>query len=173
MPVEKNIFIIMGVSGCGKSTLGVALGKYLDIPFFDGDDFHPPGNIQKMSQGVPLEDSDREPWLAHLNKVALKHKGKGAVIACSALKESYRELLQNGLEKNITWVYLYGTYEELLERVSGRSSHFMPSALLQSQFDALQPPPYGIHIPVSLSVDEAITKITGDLNNSGSTHPCP
>jgi carbohydrate kinase (thermoresistant glucokinase family) len=167
MPVEKKIFIIMGVSGCGKSTLGIALGKYLDIPFFDGDDFHPPGNIRKMSKGIPLEDSDREPWLTRLNKVAMKHRGKGAVIACSALKEPYRQLLQNGLEDNITWVYLYGTYPELLERVSGRSLHFMPSALLQSQFDALQPPRYGIHIPVSLSVDEAITKISEALNSSG------
>ena len=88
MPVEKDVFIIMGVSGCGKSTLGIALAKYLDIPFFDGDDFHPPKNIQKMSQGVPLEDSDREPWLTRLNKVATQHQGQGAVIACSALKES-------------------------------------------------------------------------------------
>jgi gluconokinase len=167
MPVKKNIIIIMGVSGCGKSTLGIALGKYLDMPFFDGDDFHPPENIQKMSQGVPLEDSDREPWLTRLNKLAMKHRGKGAVIACSALKESYRQLLQNGLEENITWVYLYGAYEEILERVSGRSSHFMPSALLQSQYDALEPPYYGIHIPVSLSVDEAITKISEDLNIPG------
>ena len=167
MPVEKNIFIIMGVSGCGKSTLGIALGKYLDIPFFDGDDFHPPENIQKMSEGVPLEDSDREPWLTRLNILATKHQGKGAVIACSALKESYRQRLQNGLEENIVWVYLYGTYQELLERVRGRPTHFMPSALLQSQFDALQPPHYGIHIPVSLSVDEAITKISEELNSSG------
>ena len=77
MPVEKNVFIIMGVSGCGKSTLGIALAKFLEIPFFDGDDFHPPGNIQKMSKGVPLEDSDREPWLTRLNKVAAKHQGQG------------------------------------------------------------------------------------------------
>jgi carbohydrate kinase (thermoresistant glucokinase family) len=167
MPFKKNIFIIMGVSGCGKSTLGIALGKYLDIPFFDGDDFHPPGNIQKMSAGVPLEDSDREPWLIRLNNLAMQHQGDGAVIACSALKESYRQLLQNGLEENIIWVYLHGTYQELLERVSGRSEHYMPSALLQSQFDALQPPQYGIHIPVSLSVDEAITKISEESNSSG------
>lgn len=167
MPVEKDVFIIMGVSGCGKSTLGIALAKYLDIPFFDGDDFHPPENIQKMSQGVPLEDSDREPWLTRLNKVATQHQGQGAVIACSALKESYRQLLQKGLEENIIWVYLYGTYHELLERVSGRSSHFMPSALLQSQFDVLEPPQYGIHIPVSLSVYKALTKISEDSNSSG------
>lgn len=167
MPVKKKIFIVMGVSGCGKSTLGTALAKYLDIPFFDGDDFHPPGNIGKMSEGVPLEDSDREPWLNRLNKVAAKHHGKGAVIACSALKESYRLILQNGLEENIIWIYLYGTYNELMERVRGRSTHFMPSTLLQSQFDTLETPLYGIHIPVSLSVDEAITKILQDSNVSG------
>jgi len=167
MPVEKDIFIIMGVSGCGKSTLGSALGKYLDIPFFDGDDFHPPGNIRKMSQGVALEDSDREPWLMRLNKVALKHRDEGAVIACSALKESYRQLLQTGLEKNIVWVYLYGGYPELLKRVGGRSSHYMPPALLQSQFDVLEPPHYGIHIPVSFSVDEAIIKISENSSRSG------
>lgn len=166
MQADKNIFIIMGVSGCGKSTLGIALGKYLDIPFFDGDDFHPPENIQKMSAGVPLEDSDREPWLTRLNNVAAKHQGNGVVIACSALKETYRQRLQYGLEENIIWIYLYGSYPELLERVSERSEHYMPSALLQSQFDALQPPQYGIHIPVSLSVDEAIKKISEESNSS-------
>ncbi|WP_424507002.1 gluconokinase, partial [Robiginitalea sp.] len=93
--------MIMGVSGCGKSTLGVALAKYLDIPFFDGDDYHPSENIQKMTEGVPLEDSDREPWLTRLNQIAREHQGAGAVIACSALKESYRQLLQKGVEKNL------------------------------------------------------------------------
>jgi len=159
--------MIMGVSGCGKSTLGTALAKYLDIPFFDGDDFHPPENIQKMTEGVPLEDSDREPWLLRLNQIAVKHEDKGAVIACSALKESYRQLLQKGLEKNVLWVYLYGSYPELVERVSKRVSHFMPSTLLLSQFDTLQPPSYGIHIHVSLSIEQAISRITEDLTISG------
>ncbi|MGB5188829.1 MAG: gluconokinase [Robiginitalea sp.] len=158
--------MIMGVSGCGKSTLGVALAKYLDIPFFDGDDYHPSENIQKMTEGVPLEDSDREPWLNRLNQIAREHQGAGAVIACSALKESYRQLLQKGVEKNLLWIYLYGTYPELLERVSGRTSHYMPATLLQSQFETLEPPKYGIHIAVSLSVDQAISKIAEDAKIS-------
>ena len=167
MQAEKKVFIIMGVSGCGKSTLGMALAEHLKIPFFDGDDFHPKENIEKMTQGIPLGDSDRKPWLARLNQIAAKHKDKGAVIACSALREAYRESLQKGLEKKVVWVYLFGSYPELLGRVSERASHYMPATLLQSQFDTLEPPPYGIHVPVSLSVEQAISKILEDPNTSG------
>ena len=91
MVTKERIYIIMGVSGCGKSTLGRALAERLELPFFDGDDFHPPENIEKMSGGLPLDDSDREGWLSRLNELSLQHKSKGAVIACSALKERYRK----------------------------------------------------------------------------------
>jgi carbohydrate kinase (thermoresistant glucokinase family) len=163
MPAEGRIFIVMGVSGCGKSTLGRALAENLQLPFFDGDDFHPPENIQKMSRGIPLEDSDREQWLKRLNQIGIEHKGKGAVIACSALKEVYRRVLQKGIDEQVVWIYLYGTYQELLKRVNNRTSHFMPSALLRSQFDTLETPKYGTHIPVTLSVDKAVLRIQEDL----------
>lgn len=166
MKAENGIYIIMGVSGCGKSTLGMALARQLQLPFFDGDDFHPPGNIQKMSDGVPLDDADRAGWLNRLNQHAIKYKGKGAVIACSALKESYRSHLETGLEGNVQWIYLYGSYQTILERISGRTSHYMPSSLLKSQFETLEPPSYGIHIPVRITVDQAVSKILDSLQNS-------
>ncbi len=159
MVTKERIYIIMGVSGCGKSTLGRALAERLELPFFDGDDFHPPENIEKMSGGLPLDDSDREGWLSRLNELSLQHKSKGAVIACSALKERYRKRLGAGLEGSITWVYLHGNYQTILERIRGRESHFMPSALLKSQFETLEPPQYGLHIPVSLPVAAAVLKI--------------
>lgn len=159
MQAEGQIFIVMGVSGCGKSTLGRALAENLQLPFFDGDDFHPPQNIQKMSRGIPLEDSDREQWLNRLNKIGIEHRGEGAVIACSALKEIYRTALQKGLEDQVIWIYLSGTYNTLWKRVSSRKSHFMPSELLRSQLNTLEAPKYGIHIPVRLSVEKALLRI--------------
>lgn len=159
MKAESGIYFIMGVSGCGKSTLGRALADRLELPFFDADDFHPPANIQKMSAGLPLEDADREQWLRTLNQQAQKYKGKGAVIACSALKETYRKLLETNLGGTAIWVYLHGSYSEIRARIDNRGSHFMPASLLKSQFEALQPPAYGIHVPISLSVPEAVSRV--------------
>jgi carbohydrate kinase (thermoresistant glucokinase family) len=166
MKAEQGVFIVMGVSGCGKSTLGKALAERLRLPFFDGDDFHPPENIQKMADGVPLDDSDRAGWLKSLNQLALQHKGKGAVIACSALKEAYRKLLEMGLAGDITWIYLYGNYQDILQRMSLRESHYMPSSLLKSQFKALEPPAYGVHIPISLSTADAVSKILESMDST-------
>jgi gluconokinase len=161
MPEEKaeKIYYVMGVSGSGKTTLGQKLAGKLGIPFFDGDDFHPPQNIRKMAGGTPLEDSDRQGWLLRLNELARTHKDTGAIIACSALKEAYREILGQGLEGHLQWVYLQGSYQELHERMKIREGHFMPSDLLRSQFDTLEPPAYGIHVPVTLSPDQALEKV--------------
>ena len=115
-PIEK-IYFVMGVSGSGKTTLGQALARHLGIPFFDGDDFHPPENIQKMAGGVPLEDADRRGWLVHLNELASRQTGTGAVIACSALKERYREILVTGLQAEICWIYLHGSHEQINNRM--------------------------------------------------------
>ena len=97
---ESLIYIVMGVSGCGKSTIGKLLATKLKVPFFDGDDFHPEANVQKMASGLPLNDKDRKGWLQKLNKIANEHKPSGAVIACSALKETYRSELKKNLEKH-------------------------------------------------------------------------
>lgn len=160
--------MIMGVSACGKSTLGHALAGELGVPFFDGDDFHLPSSIAKMSAGQPLNDADRRGWLGRLNEVARKHLKTGAVIACSALKERYREWLSEGLEEAIVWVVLTGSFEEISERIEKRKGHFMPPALLRSQFETLELPAYGIHLPVSLTVAEMLDRIRAAKGRHGS-----
>ncbi len=128
----------MGVSGVGKSTIGKLLADRLSIPFFDGDDYHPEANKKKMANGHPLNDDDRYDWLLNLNRLANDQiANTSCVIACSALKESYRELLKKGIETNIKWVLLYGSFDQVFERIQQRTSHFMPTSLLKSQFDNL------------------------------------
>lgn len=154
----------MGVSGCGKSTIGKLLAQELDIPFFDGDDFHPKANIKKMSSGQPLNDDDRQGWLEALNKQAKKQIAKNScVIVCSALKEKYRETLSVSINQEIKWVYLSGSFNQIYNRVNKRPDHFMPSDLLQSQFDALEEPKDALKIDISLSPEEIIKKIKTDL----------
>ena len=166
MGKDPKIFYVMGVSGSGKTTLGRKLAQALEVPFFDGDDFHPPENIQKMARGKPLEDADRMGWLQRLNELARSHRDSGAVIACSALKEAYRERLAEGLQGTVQWISLEGSYGEILERMQKREGHFMPAALLKSQFDALEPPGYGIKIPVALSPEGALEKALMEIENA-------
>ena len=159
------IYYVMGVSGSGKTTLGKKLAESLQLPFFDGDDFHPEANIRKMSKGIPLEDADRKDWLQRLNELALTHQDTGAVIACSALKEGYRNMLEAGLPHRVRWIYLKGSYDALYERLQKRKGHFMPPELLRSQFETLEPPAYGIHIPVSLDPEEALHRVLREIPN--------
>lgn len=136
----SSIIYIMGVSGSGKTTVGRLLSERTGIPFFDGDDFHPLFNKEKMKAGIPLTDEDRQDWLLQLHALAEEEsKNKGAIIACSALKEKYRQLLSANLHKPF-WVFLTGSFELIQERLTNRTGHFMPPALLQSQFDALEIP---------------------------------
>jgi len=160
---KPSIFFTMGVSGCGKSTIGKLLAKELAIPFFDGDDYHPKSNIEKMEKGIALEDSDRQGWLETLNKLALEHKAKGAVIACSALKEKYRTILEQNIKAQTGFIYLKGSFEEVLERLEQRTGHFMPKQLLQSQFDTLEEPTNAIIAPIKLSPSEIIKEISKQL----------
>ncbi len=160
---SKNIFMIMGVSGCGKSTIGRMLAETLSLPFFDGDDYHPEKNIEKMSRGEPLNDEDRYTWLEALNTLAKKHQYKGAVIACSALKEMYRDLIEKDLDPVPIWIYLEGSYTMILKRLEQRSGHFMPANLLRSQFDVLEPPTKAICISIELEPVEIITEILKKL----------
>lgn len=129
----------MGVSGSGKTTVGKLLSKQTGIPFFDADDFHSTANVEKMKAGVPLTDEDRASWLQSLNQLAKENQTTGAVIACSALKETYRQQLADGLH-HVQWVYLKGSYALIHERMLQRPHHYFSAAMLQSQFDLLEEP---------------------------------
>lgn len=154
----------MGVSGVGKSTIGQLLAEALQIPFFDGDDFHSQENKVKMSSGKPLNDEDRFGWLQILNDLAREQlKTNSCVIVCSALKASYRNILNSGIENNNEWVYLCGYFEQILDRINSRENHFMPSELLQSQFDILEEPQESIKVDVSLTPKEIIKKVRNQL----------
>jgi len=149
----------MGVSGVGKSTIGKLLAETLQIPFFDGDDYHPKENIEKMSKGLPLNDEDRMGWLAILNQLGKNQiKNNSCVIVCSALKESYRNSLNAGIENSNEWVYLSGNFDQIMGRMKKRENHFMPSNLLQSQFDILEEPIHAIKVDISLTPLEIIKK---------------
>ena len=137
-PTQTSHLVVMGVSGCGKTTLGEGLAKALDWPFFDADDFHPAENVAKMKAGIPLNDTDRSPWLLRLN--ALLQANPHAVLACSALKERYRDVLKAELP-NLRFVHPHGAFEIIAVRIEARSKetgHYMPASLLQSQFEALE-----------------------------------
>lgn len=129
--------VVMGVSGSGKSTVGEALARRLGVPFEDADALHPPANIDKMTAGAPLSDDDRRPWLERVGSWLHDHRD-GGVMSCSALKRSYRDRLRSHCDC-VRFLHLRGTPEFIGHRVAARTGHFMPAALLQSQFDVLQP----------------------------------
>lgn len=150
----------MGVSGSGKTVVGQALARRLGWDFYDADDFHPPQNIAKMAGGIPLTDADRAPWLASLNSglVAAMAENRPCVLACSALKQQYRQVLQAGLGQ-VQLVHLVGSYELILGRMQSREGHYMKPDMLQSQIDALEPPAGALSIEITLPVDQIVEKI--------------
>jgi gluconokinase len=154
------IVLVMGVAGVGKTTLGAALARELGWRFIDADDFHPPENVAKMKSGIPLEDADRWPWLGRLNE-ELK-SAQTAVLACSALKASYRERLARGVPA-FTTVYLHGSAELIRSRIAARSHRYMPPALLESQFAALEPPADAIAIDVGASTEACLAAMVARL----------
>jgi len=154
--------IVMGVSGSGKSTIAEKLAQRLSWTYEDGDRFHPAGNVAKMSAGHPLTDEDRWPWLqAIANEIDRVCKsGEHAVIACSALKRSYRDVLVHG-RSDVRIVYLNGTQELIAGRLARRKGHFMPPGLLASQFKTLEPPDPD-EAPVTVSIDASVEEIVDD-----------
>lgn len=153
----------MGVSGCGKTTIGEALARRLGWSFADADSFHPPANIAKMSAGQPLDDDDRAPWLAAIAAWIDQRRGgsDSAVVTCSALKRRYRAVIVGG-RPEVRLVYLDGSRELIAKRLAGRHEHFMPGALLDSQFAALEPPGPDEH-PLIVSIDRPVAAIVETL----------
>ena len=160
--MQPTGFIVMGVSGSGKSTVGKALAEKLGWDYFDADDFHPQANIAKMAAGIPLDDSDRAPWLAALSDqlFATLKAGRHPVLACSALKESYRKQLLDGKD-GVEIIYLKGRYDLLLERMSMREGHFMKPEMLKSQFFTLEEPKNAIILDVSMPLDAMLAQVQG------------
>lgn len=146
--------VVMGVSGCGKSSVGAALARRMGARFIDADDFHPPANVEKMRQGMPLDDEDRAPWLARLNAVLREHRDRGepVVLACSALRARYREALADRLPE-LRFVHLSGSYELIEARLALRRHRYMPSSLLRSQFDALEPPTGAVVVAIDADIE--------------------
>lgn len=154
----------MGVSGCGKSTIGQLLSQRTNIPLFDGDDYHPQSNIDKMSHGVALNDVDRQAWLITLNNLAVEQlKNNDCIIVCSALKASYRDILRTDIKNQVIWVHLTGSFDQILKRINNRDHHFMSSDLLQSQFDTLEIPKHAIEINISLNPEEIVEIIRKEI----------
>ncbi len=158
------ILILMGVSGSGKTTIGELLSQRLGWPFYDGDDFHPPANVEKMKQGIPLTDADRAAWLDKIHALILNLSGheNSAIITCSALKESYRQSLTRETQ-DVRFVFLHGSYPLIASRLQRRKRHFMPPSLLASQFEALEIPSNALQVDISGTPETIVDDILHQL----------
>ena len=163
-PPSAYVILLMGVSGSGKSTVGKMLAERLGWPFYDGDDFHPKSNIDKMSQGLPLNDHDRRPWLLAIHDLLIGiTAGKGrAVVVGSVLKQDYRDRVVEGME-GIKLVYLKGEYAILEERLKRRQGHPFKAALLGSQFEILEEPAEALVVRVDTSPESIVNRIVKEL----------
>jgi len=159
-----RVIVVMGVSGAGKTTVGRLLAERLGWHFADADDHHPPENVRKMASGIPLSDEDRIPWLERLHELTRQHlaSGHSLVLACSALRSSYREALAAD-ETRISFVYLHGSFDLIHSRLTERSDHYMPKELLRSQFETLEPPTDTLAVEVSPPPEELVTQIISRL----------
>jgi gluconokinase len=153
----------MGVSGSGKTTFGTALAQELNWVFADADDYHPSSNVQKMARGEALTDADREPWLQRLHALIEQHllEQRPLVLACSALKTSYRDILTNNLE-DVKVVFLKGSRDLIAERMKNRE-HFMPPSLLESQLNTLEPPENAIVLDVGQPIEVMVRDVIAQL----------
>ena len=161
------VIVVMGVSGSGKTTIGRLLAATLGWTFQEGDDVHPPENLRKMAAGIPLTDADRLPWLRELRRVieSCLATGEDAVLACSALKQSYREMLAGGLD-GVRFVHLTGDPALIAERLKHRQGHFMKAGMLAGQLAAIEPPEDGLHIEVEAAPEEIVAEIRRRLQLS-------
>ena len=156
--------IVMGVSGSGKSTIGRLLAERLGWPFYDGDDFHLPANVAKMSQGIPLDDADRAGWLAALAALIRENlqAGRSGVLACSALKQRYRDQLSVD-PAQVKFIYLKGSYELIKSRMQSRPGHYMKPGMLDSQFAALEEPLDAITVGIDRLANKVVDEIVRQL----------
>jgi carbohydrate kinase (thermoresistant glucokinase family) len=163
---KPQAVIIMGVAGCGKTAVGTSLAEKLGCKFLEGDRFHPPENIEKMSNGIPLTDEDRKPWLLSIRNALenARREGDCVVAACSALKESYRFLLTGGLE-NVLYVHLTGSFDLFLNRLKNRQDHYMKAGMLKSQFEALEPPEHGLTVDAAEPPELIVAEIEKLIKN--------
>jgi gluconokinase len=153
------VVILMGVTGSGKTAVGLALADSLHWKFVDADDFHPPSNVAKMRAGIPLDDADRAPWLAALRDTTVKwvDSATNVVLACSALKQAYREKLL--ISRDVRLVYLRGSRELIAERLLQRHGHYMDPALLDSQFATLEEPTDAVAVKIDATVLQVVAEI--------------
>jgi carbohydrate kinase (thermoresistant glucokinase family) len=154
------IVVLTGVSGSGKTVIGDLLAKRLGWPFEDGDDYHPTTNITKMTSGKALSDEDREPWLANLRDLMQDRlaKGESSVVACSALKKSYRKIL-TGSDNRIYLIHLAGNFDLIYRRMSSREGHYMKERMLRSQFATLEPPTDAIEVSIDTNPEAIVGSI--------------
>lgn len=159
-----KLIVVMGVSGSGKSVIGEALARKIDAHFIDGDDLHPQSNIDKMAAGIPLTDEDRYGWLKSIAKIGHKDSANGnvCVMACSALKREYRDMLRQD-NPNICFVFLFGDYNLIAKRIEARKNHFMHLDMLKSQFETLEPPTAGEKDVIAVSVDAGVSEIVEEI----------
>ncbi|WP_236761105.1 gluconokinase [Agrobacterium tumefaciens] len=163
----KRRIVLMGVAGCGKSAVGAALAARIGANYLDGDDLHPPANIEKMSRGEPLTDEDRWPWLGEIG-ARLAEAESTLIIGCSALKRPYRDRIRVEAGAPVVFVHLSGTRELIAARMSARTGHFMPTSLIESQFAALEPPGVeenAITVDVHNSLDWIVEKVLALLDD--------
>jgi carbohydrate kinase (thermoresistant glucokinase family) len=158
------IIVVLGVCSSGKTVVGRLLAKRLGLSFYDADNFHPQSNINKMKNAIALSDKDRMPWLESMaNKMPEWEKNGGAVLACSALKNSYRNILGVG-SSDVRFVYLKGTKQTILERIGNRKGHFFPASLVDSQFETLEEPKDAIVVDITQSPEVIVEEIVNKLN---------
>ena len=168
-----QIIVVMGVAGSGKTTVGTRLADAMHCAYLEGDSLHSPANVEKMSHGIPLTDADRAPWLAAIHARLLDsfRHGDSLVVGCSALKQSYRTVLADGVP--ITWVYLKGSAALIRSRLQHRRGHYMKADMLASQFDALEEPSDALIVDVSPPPGVIVERILTELHRPAHAHMAP
>ena len=163
--------VMMGVAGSGKTTIGRLLAQALGCAFLEGDSLHPPANVEKMSRGIPLTDADRSPWLAAIRGHILDaaKRGECLVVACSAIKQQYRDFLSQGT--NVTWVYLKGSRDLIASRIEHRREHYMKVGMLDSQFTDLEEPSEALVVDISPPPEVIVPELLSRLASQRASRP--